>query len=78
VTLPDEVVEELGLEPGSEIAFKRGPQGNFFLERADASARPSREQIRQQIRAAALSARTGVRPEYAQMTTDEYMAFIRG
>ena len=78
VTLPGEVLDELGLEPGSEIVFNRSPNGGFVVERADPGEGPSREQIRSQIRAAAVAARTGMIPEYAEMTTDEYMELIRG
>jgi hypothetical protein len=78
VTLPDEVVDELDLEPGSEVAFNRGPDGLFTVERVDPGEKPSREQIRNQVRAAAVAARSGTLPEFADMTTDEYMAFIRG
>lgn len=78
VTLPDEVLDELDLEPGSEIAFVRAPTGGFTIDKARVGEQPSREQIRNQVRAAAVGARTGMRPEFADMTTDEYMEFIRG
>jgi antitoxin component of MazEF toxin-antitoxin module len=78
VTLPDEVVDELDLEPGSEIEFARSPAGGFIVGRARTGDQPSREQIRNQVRAAAVTARGGTRPEFADMTTDEFMAFIRG
>ena len=76
VTLPGEVVDELGLEPGSEIVFSKKSTGEFVVEKA--GEQPSREQIRNQLRAAAIAARTGMIPEYAEMTTDEYMELIRG
>jgi bifunctional DNA-binding transcriptional regulator/antitoxin component of YhaV-PrlF toxin-antitoxin module len=78
VTLPGEVLDELDLEPGSEIVFSRSPTGGFVVEKATLGERPSREQIRNQLRAAAVAARTGMIPEYADMTTDEYMELIRG
>jgi antitoxin component of MazEF toxin-antitoxin module len=79
VTLPDEVVDELDLEPGSEIVFSKSPDGSFFVEKAEAAdGELSREQVRNELRAASLAARTGMVLEYADMTTDEYMEFIRG
>lgn len=76
ITLPVEVVDELGLEPGSEIVFSKKPSGDLVVTRA--AGEPSREQIRNQLRAAAIAARTGMIPEYAEMTTDEFMELIRG
>lgn len=78
VTLPGEVLEELDLEPGSEIVFNRSPTGGFVVQKAEQGDSSSREHIRNQIRAAAIAARTGMIPEYAEMTTDEYMELIRG
>ncbi len=78
ITLPSEVVEELDLEPGTEVAFNRSADGVFTLERVEAGEHPSREQIRSQIRAAAAAARSGTLPEYADMSTDDFMALIRG
>lgn len=78
VTLPEDVVDELELEPGNEIVFSKTANGDFVVQKAEAGDRPSRAQIRNQLKAAALAARTGMIAEYADMTTDEYMAFIRG
>jgi AbrB family looped-hinge helix DNA binding protein len=78
ITLPADVVEELELKPGSEVAFTRSQGGEIVLTKAPEPAVPSREQIRDRIRAAARSARTGVSKEFVGMTTDEFMEFIRG
>jgi bifunctional DNA-binding transcriptional regulator/antitoxin component of YhaV-PrlF toxin-antitoxin module len=82
ITLPDEVVEALDLEPGSEVAFTRGPAGEVVLKRAGGESgrggRETREQIRARILRAAEEARKATSPEFAHMTTDEFMTFIRG
>jgi bifunctional DNA-binding transcriptional regulator/antitoxin component of YhaV-PrlF toxin-antitoxin module len=80
ITLPDDVVEALRLEPGSEVVFARGPGGEVLLKRADAEAGggEQREQIRARLLKAGEAARKTTAPEFAHMTTDEFMTFIRG
>ena len=73
VTLPDEVIEGLDLEPGSEVAFTRGHHGEFTVEKVPQpkGLQPSRDEIERQIRAAIGAAGPGP-------GTDEYMALMRG
>ena len=76
VTLPAEVIEGLDLEPGNQIAFKRGPNGEYTLEKAPESSEtsetgPAREEFRRRIRAAVGSAGPGP-------STEELMALLRG
>jgi bifunctional DNA-binding transcriptional regulator/antitoxin component of YhaV-PrlF toxin-antitoxin module len=79
ITLPDDVVEALQLEPGSEVAFERRPGGKVVLTKAmQSSAQEPRERIVERLRRAGEKARQTVSPEFAQMTTDEFMEFIRG
>ena len=78
VTLPSDVMEELRLEPGSEISFGRRPEGGFVLAKVEPGPIRSRAQIREHLAEVAKAARSGLAKEFADMTTDEYMGFIRG
>jgi bifunctional DNA-binding transcriptional regulator/antitoxin component of YhaV-PrlF toxin-antitoxin module len=78
ITLPDDVVEQLHLAPGTEVTFQRGPQGEIILARADPLPRPTREEIRTRLEKFRKWDRAHVLPEYANMTTDEYMKIFRG
>jgi bifunctional DNA-binding transcriptional regulator/antitoxin component of YhaV-PrlF toxin-antitoxin module len=79
ITVPDDVVDALRLEPGSEVAFERLPNGEVILSNAVGRElpRPTVEQIR-----AHLERVTATLPkpaeEFADMTTDEIMEFLRG
>ncbi len=65
VTIPKPIRDHLGIVPGSEIAFRRAPDGSIVIERADG--------IRQESRFAKLVGSAGPGP-----TTDEIMALLRG
>ena len=78
VTLPSDVVESLKLGPGTEVAFRRNPDGSYMMERVSNGLQPTRAEVRAHIEAVAKAARLGLSKEFANMTTDEYMEFIRG
>ena len=65
VTIPKPVRDYLGIEPGSEVNFRRADDGNIIIEKADGTRPPSR------FAKAVGSAGPG-------MTTDELMALLRG
>jgi AbrB family looped-hinge helix DNA binding protein len=47
VTIPKRVRDYLGLEPGSEVAFRRAADGSIVIERADGTRPTSRfEKVR--------------------------------
>ena len=79
ITLPDDVAEALQLEPGSEVVFERGPGGEVVLTKAARSgAKETHAQLVEHLRRAGEKARRTTSPEFAEMTTDEFMEFIRG
>ncbi|HEY7843334.1 MAG TPA: AbrB/MazE/SpoVT family DNA-binding domain-containing protein [Bradyrhizobium sp.] len=65
VTIPKPIRDYLGIEPGSEVNFRRGDDGNIVIERADGTRPPSR------FAKAVGSAGPG-------LTTDELMELLRG
>ena len=65
VTVPKRVRDYLGIEPGSEVAFRRAVDGSIIIERADGTRPPSR--------LAKLVGIAGPGP-----STDEIMAMLRG
>jgi antitoxin PrlF len=65
VTIPKPVRDYLGIEPGSEVNFRRAEDGHIIIERADGTRPPSR------FAKALGHAGPG-------MTTDELMALLRG
>ena len=65
VTIPKQVRDYLGIEPGSEVNFRRAEDGSIIIERADGTRPPSRF--------AKLVGSAGPGP-----TTDELMALLRG
>jgi AbrB family looped-hinge helix DNA binding protein len=65
VTIPKRVRDYLGIEAGTEVAFRRGADGNIFIERTDGTRSPSR--LSRVIGGA------GPGP-----STDEIMALLRG
>lgn len=79
ITLPDDVIEALRLEPDSEVLFERRPNGDIVLGNAAGGerTRPTAEEIRAHLERviADLPKPTG---EFAGMTTDEIMEFLRG
>ena len=42
VTVPKRVRDYLGIEPGTEVAFRRAADGSIVIERADGTRPPSR------------------------------------
>ena len=42
LTVPKRVRDYLGLEPGTEVAFRRAADGSIVIERADGTRPPSR------------------------------------
>ncbi len=77
ITLPDEVVDALRLRPGSEVAFERGPNGEIILAKADVPEAATSEEVRARIERA-IADLPKPRDEFARMTTDEIMEFLRG
>jgi antitoxin PrlF len=65
VTIPKPVRDYLGIEPGSEVNFRRAEDGSIIIERADGTRPESRF----------AKARGHAGPG---MTTDELMALLRG
>jgi antitoxin PrlF len=65
VTVPKRVRDYLGIEPGTEVAFRRATDGSIVIERADGTRPPSRF--------AKLVGSAGLGP-----STDEIMAMLRG
>lgn len=65
VTIPKPIRGYLGIEPGSQVNFRRADDGNIVIERADGTRPPSRF--------AKLVGSAGPGP-----TTDELMALLRG
>jgi len=71
IALPEEVLNELDLRPGSEVVFERGPEGEILLMKAAGAQRPSIEEIRRRIASVRGMARPG-------LTTGEFMQIMRG
>jgi AbrB family looped-hinge helix DNA binding protein len=65
VTIPKRIRDYLGIEPGSEVNFRRVEDGHIVIERSDGTRPPSR------FEKAIGHAGPG-------MTTDELMALLRG
>jgi len=65
VTIPKRVRNYLGIEPGTEVAFRRAANGSIVIERADGTRPPSRFEKLRGI--------AGPGP-----CTDEIMAMLRG
>jgi len=65
VTIPKRIRDYLGIEPGSEVNFRRAEDGHIIIERADGTRPPSRF--------AKLVGSAGPGP-----TTDELMKLLRG
>ena len=65
VTIPKPIRDYLGIEPGSEVSFRRADDGNIIIEKADGTRPPSR------FAKAVGSAGPG-------LTTDELMELLRG
>jgi antitoxin PrlF len=65
VTIPKRIRDYLGIEPGSEVNFRRAEDGHIIIERADG--------VRQPSRFAKLVGIAGPGP-----TTDELMKLFRG
>jgi antitoxin PrlF len=65
VTIPKPIRDYLGIEPGSDVNFRRADDGSIVIERADGTRPPSRF--------AKLVGSAGPGP-----TTDELMELLRG
>jgi len=65
VTIPKPVRDHLGIGPGSQVTFRRAPDGSIIIEKADGTRQPSRF--------AELVGVAGPGP-----STDEIMAMTRG
>jgi AbrB family looped-hinge helix DNA binding protein len=65
VTVPNRVRDYLGIEPGTEVAFRRAADGSIVIERADGTRPPSRFEKLREI--------AGPGP-----STDEIRAVLRG
>ena len=65
VTIPKRIRDYLGIEPGSEVNFRRAEDGHIVIERADGTRPPSRFEK--------LLGSAGPGP-----TTDELMKLLRG
>jgi antitoxin PrlF len=65
VTIPKPIRDYLGIEPGSDVSFRRADDGSIVIERADGTRPPSRF--------AKLVGSAGPGP-----TTDELMELLRG
>jgi AbrB family looped-hinge helix DNA binding protein len=65
VTIPKRIRDYLGVEPGSEVNFRRAKDGHIIIERADGTRPPSRFEK--------LLGSAGPGP-----TTDELMKLLRG
>jgi antitoxin PrlF len=65
VTIPKAILEQLGIGPGSEVTFRRAPDGSVVMERAE-KAQPPRP----------LSELVGIAGPGP--STDELMALLRG
>ena len=71
VTLPQDVLDQLGIGPGSEITFRRTADGKFAIERAGASLQPAQPLDPDRFRKLRGHAGPG-------LTTDEIMEMTRG
>ena len=69
VTIPKRVREYLGIQPGSEVEFEVGPQGDVLLRKAGKPSKRAHSRGR-------FAALRGTRK--SGMTTDELMNLLRG
>lgn len=76
VTIPKEVREKLGIEPGDEVGFREEGEA-FILEKAQAETDESKGE-RMVRKLAELGRRLRRNPDFEDMTVDEYMELIRG
>ena len=67
VTIPKPVLEHLGIGPGSEVAFRRAPDGTAVLEKAEDAPPLDPDRFAKAIGSAD-----------AGLSTDEIMAMTRG
>lgn len=76
VTIPKEVRDKLGIEPGDEVGFREEGEA-FILERTPEETGESKGERMVRL-LAELGARLKRNPDFADMTVDEYMELIRG
>lgn len=73
VTIPKEIRDHLGIEPGSEVEFVSGPQG---VQLVAVNTNVSREEEIRQFREALQRSERML--DLKGMTADEYFEWIRG
>ena len=71
VTLPQEVLDQLGIGPGSEVTFSRAINGRVTMERVVATLPPTTQLDPDRFRKLRGHAGPG-------LTTDEMMVLLRG
>jgi AbrB family looped-hinge helix DNA binding protein len=76
VTIPKEVRDKLGIEPGDEVAFREEGEA-IILEKTEARAGESRGERMVRL-LSEIGKRLRLNPEFANMSTDEYMELMRG
>lgn len=76
VTIPKEVRDKLGIEPGDEVGFREEGEA-FILEKAPVEAGESKGE-RMVRKLTELGRRLKRNPDFEDMTVDEYMELIRG
>lgn len=76
VTIPKEVRDKLGIEPGDEVGFRE--EGDAFIIEKTVTHPGETEGERMVRLLTEFGRRLKVRPEFEEMTTDEYMELIRG
>ncbi len=76
VTIPKEIREKLGIEPGSEVGFQEeGGQMILVSEKQKSGETPGQKMARLMNAFAQSNRRTSA---YAGMSTDEIIEFVRG
>ena len=77
MTVPKEIREDLGIGPGSNVAFEKNDRGEFVLVNLDTQRgeSPGERMVRQ---LSELGQRLQRNKEFAGKSTDEYMELIRG
>ena len=77
MTVPKDVRDDLGLQPGSEVALEKNERGEFVLVNLDSRRNENAgEKLVRQL--AELGKRLKRDPAFEGMSTDEYMELVRG
>jgi len=77
VTVPKDIREALGLQPGRAVAFELDANGNARILKVDAAAESERRKADICDRLREAQAIFKANDAFPDMTTDEYMAMIR-